>query len=205
MASLLSDAELIQRIRDRDGQAFDEAVARYAGEVRRQLERIVRDRSAADDLFQEVLLRLWSRSEQFTGSGSLGAWLGRIARNLALNHLRGVRRSRRRPLEFVPPAGQADADADDLTDPAWMIDPAARRADELAVRAERHEMLRRLIDRLPPEKREVFRLVREAEMDIDDVADRLGIPAGTVKSRLHYATRDLRSRWADLEDEWENT
>jgi len=164
---------------------------------------MVRDASAVEDLHQEVFLRLWRRADQFTGAGSLGAWLGRIARNLALNHLRSVRRHRLRPL--TPRAAGADGETagGDFTEPSWMVDPAARRADELAELAERREALRRLVDRLPPDKREVFRLVREAEMNVEDVADRLGIPAGTVKSRLHYATRTLRSQWQELENEQE--
>jgi RNA polymerase sigma-70 factor (ECF subfamily) len=201
---LLSDDELIQRIRRRDSGAFDEAVARYGDEIRRKLYGIVRDAATADDLLQEVFLRLWTRAEQYAGAGSLGGWLGRIATNLALNHLRAARRSRQRPLRRSTAQSAMD-DEDDWPEPAWMIDPHARGADELADLAERREILRGLVDRLPDDKRRVFRLVREEQMGIGQVAERLGIPEGTVKSRLHYAIRRLREQWEDLQEQWEST
>src|ERR671932_347450 len=89
-----SDPELLAQIRARDAGAFETLFARYRELVRRQAQRIVRDESAADDLVQEVFLRVWTRSEQWDGRGACKAWLFRIATNLALNHLRTVRRRR---------------------------------------------------------------------------------------------------------------
>ncbi|MFN2230413.1 MAG: RNA polymerase sigma factor, partial [Anaerolineae bacterium] len=64
---------------------------------------------------------------------------------------------------------------------------------------ERHERYRRLVDRLPEEKREVLHLVHEVEMSLQDAADELGIPEGTVKSRLYYAKQRLAQEWRDLD------
>ena len=77
--------------------AFDMLFGRHSSFVAARLGRMVRHGGAADDLLQEVFLRLWTRAEQWDGRGSLRAWLGRIATNLALNHLRSVRRRRLRP------------------------------------------------------------------------------------------------------------
>ncbi len=74
-----SDADLIQGVRGQDSRAFDTLLDRHGRCVRLHLERIVRDPGVAADLAQEVFLRLWTRAEQWTGSGSLSGWLLRIA------------------------------------------------------------------------------------------------------------------------------
>jgi RNA polymerase sigma-70 factor (ECF subfamily) len=83
-----------------------------------------------------------------------------------------------------------------------MIDPAAT-PDVQLERVEQHRLLWGLIDTLPTEKRTVFRLVHEADMNIQAIAETLGIPEGTVKSRLHYTLRELLQRWREIAAEWE--
>ncbi|MHC4718304.1 MAG: RNA polymerase sigma factor, partial [Planctomycetota bacterium] len=87
-----ADEELMRRIADRDMAAFDAMFARHAEPIRRRLARLIRDRAAVEDLVQEVFLRLWTRADQWDGRGEPAAWLGRIATNLALNHLRSGKR-----------------------------------------------------------------------------------------------------------------
>ena len=70
-------------------------------------------------------------------------------------------------------------------------------------RSERLAQVRQLVDGLPEDKRELFRLVHEHEMSVRDAADELGIPEGTAKSRLHYARKQLAQEWQDLERTWE--
>lgn len=194
-----TDHDLIMQILDGDEAAFDALFERYGPQVRQRLLRLVRDPSAADDLLQEVFLRLWTRAEQWQGSGALCGWLLRIATNLALNHLRSTRRRRQRPLEL---ASQPEGDEDDteLT-PGWMIDAACPRPDEIVEQAEQRAALRVLIDELPEHHREVLRMVHEAEMEIRAVASRLDLPLGTVKSRLHYARSSLAAKWQALTEE----
>ena len=197
-----SDAELIQGILDRDAGAFDALYERHAEGIRRRLLRIVRTDSVAQDLVQEAFLRVWTRAEQWEGRGSLAAWLVRLATNLALNHLRSVRRRKERPLE-IPKEADASEEDEEPHVPSWMVDASALGADALAAMQEQRETVRRLVDRLPEEQREVVRLVMDAEMDIRGVADQLGIPEGTVKSRLHYARKRLGREWKDTEEERE--
>jgi RNA polymerase sigma-70 factor (ECF subfamily) len=193
-----SDQELFLRIQRHDAQAFELAYARLAPELHRHLERMLRDAALADDVLQETMLRLWTHAEQWGGRGSPRAWLYRVATNRALNQLRSIRRQRQEPL--VQPHGPADLEEESGL-PAWMVDNATMAPEEAAEHAERLVQLRRLIARLPEEKRAVVRMVHELEMDIADVAQALGIPAGTVKSRLHYATRRLASEWREAEGE----
>jgi RNA polymerase sigma-70 factor (ECF subfamily) len=193
------DAELIQQIQDGDAGAFDELFARYHDAVRRRLRRIVRQRAIADDLAQETFLRVWTRAEQWHAQGSFRGWLFRIATNLALNHLRSVRRRRQRPLDV--PQDLGDTDEEEHVAPAWMIDASTLGPDVIAQLAEEEALMRRLVERLPEDKREVFRLAHEAEMPVREIAEGLGLPEGTVKSRLHYARKRLTQQWDDLNAE----
>jgi len=190
------DADLIRKILDRDTGAFDALYARYAHRTRSRLKRIVREESVAEDLVQEAFLRVWTRVEQWQGRGTFEGWLSRLATNLALNHLRSMRRRREHPLETQKRAFDAEED-DERQAPSWMVDSAALGADAIVALREQREIVQRLIDRLPEEQREVVRLVIDVEMDTRGVADTLGIPLGTVKSRLHYAKKRLGREWEE--------
>ena len=193
-----SDQDLVERIRERDGRAFEALFERYGGMIRHHLVRIVRDDAAAQDLVQEVFLRVWTRAEQWDERGPFKAWLYRIATNLALNHLRSLRRRSEQPLETTDNWGEGEEES---TLPAWMIDASALDPDAALELAEQQRLYQRLVERLPEEKREVFHLVHEMEMSLRDAADALGIPEGTVKSRLYYAKRSLACGWRDQETE----
>jgi RNA polymerase sigma-70 factor (ECF subfamily) len=191
-----SDQNLMERVCKRDARAFEALFERYGELIRRHLARITRDDATAQDLVQEVFLRVWTRAAQWDGRGPFKAWLYRIATNLALNHLRSVRRRREQPLDT--PDELAD-DEEENSIPAWMIDDSALGPEIILELAERRERLRRLVGRLPDEKREVFRLVHEMELSMRDAADELGVPEGTVKSRLYYAKQRLAREWRDQE------
>lgn len=192
----LADQDLIGRIQKRDPEAFEELFTRHRQKLLRRLVRIVRQEAAAEDLLQEVFLRVWTRADEWCGRGTVAAWLFRIATNLALNSMRSARRRRQRPL--VAPSAMTEDEEESFT-PGWMEDPDALDPATMLEEAERYERLRKLIDGLTEEKREVLRLVYESEMDISSVADALGIPEGTVKSRLHVARKRLARKWEEME------
>jgi len=197
-----SDQELIRQIVARDTDAFERLYARYQLAMQRHVVNIVRDASATDDLVQELFLRLWTRAEQWDGRGAVKAWLYRIAGNLALNHLRSVRR---RPQQLLPAAPtplpkENWNDDDEFSVPAWMIDDAALRPDIAVVASEQKERFWQMVDALPDEKRAVLRMVYDAEMDLRTVATELGIPEGTVKSRLYHGRRLLAEQWTSNRD-----
>lgn len=188
------------RIAEHDADAFDVLAARHERGLARHLFGILRDDDATRDLVQETLLRVWTHAHQWDGLGSPRRWLLRIANNLALNHLRTVRRRRERPLDLPMEA----EDGSDEHVPAWMIDDSSPGPDEALELAEQRRLLQRLMDRLPDDKREVLLLVYEADADIREAAGILGIPEGTVKSRLHSARQRLASEWRSIEPEWED-
>ena len=193
------DQALLERIRERDVAAFDEVFERYNALVRRHLMGVVRDEDSAEDLLQEVFLRVWTHGDQWDARGSFKAWLFRVSTNLALNFLRTVKRRRESIFEAPP---EVDTD-DEAQIPGWMIDASTSRPEVELELAERRGLMRRMIDDLPEEKREVVHLALEAEMEMREVAERLGIPEGTVKSRLYHARQRLAREWKELETEWE--
>lgn len=195
-----SDEILLRRIRERDAAAFDLLFARYQPALHRHLARTLRDDGAADDLVQEVFVRVWTRAEQWQEHGSGRSWLFRIATNLALNHLRAARRRPQQPLGG-PAGGHGDEDESQL--PSWLVDAASHGPDALVEQAERRALLRQLVAELPEEKREVLRLVHEAELAPQEVAASLGVPEGTVRSRLHYARKWLAREWQRSAAAWE--
>ena len=187
-----SDAILMQRIVARDQEAFAILFARYQVQVTENLRWVTRDPVAADDLTQEVFLRVWNRADQWSGQGSFRGWLFRIARNLSLNQLRSQSRRREQPLEMP---SLYDEEDEEQPVPGWMIDRAALGPDVQLERAEQRRILQALIDALPEEKREVFQMVYEDEVALREVAERLAIPEGTVKSRLFHARKQLAEAW----------
>lgn len=196
-----SDAELVARICEHDERAFEALSARYRESMYRHVLSLLHDSSATEDVVQEVFLRVWMHADQWYRQGSFKAWLFRVATNLALNYLRTLSRHRQQSLE-------ASADPLDESDesnmPSWMVDHSLPSPDVILEHSERNELLQQLVEGLPTEKRVVFRLVYENEMATRQVAQTLGIPEGTVKSRLHYATRRLAQAWRDLQQEWED-
>ena len=192
------DLALMKRIEARDEAAFETLFATYETAIRRHITRTVRDPEAAEDLVQEVFLRAWTHAAQWTGQGSLKAWLYSIATNLSLNHLRAANRRPQQPLEL--PEIQTETD---LFKPAppWLIDPSTLDPDAALEQADDRSRLQQLIAALPPEKREVFRQVHLAHRPLRDVAAQLGVPEGTVKSRLYYGLKTLARLWQ--EDEFE--
>ena len=196
-----SDQTLICKIVKRDTVAFEMLFARYSMSVRQHILSIVRIESAAEDLVQEVFLRVWTHAEQWNDQGEFKGWLFRIATNLALNHLRTVRRRRQDPLE-TPPDEFEDED-ERPPDPDWMIDTSSYGPEVMVEQVERSQLLWQLIDGLPQEKREVLHLIYQKEMALREAATELGIPEGTVKSRLHYSIRHLAREWKEIASDWE--
>ena len=193
-----TDHELIRQICAGDASAFEALFGRYHESVRRHLLRTLRDEHAAEDLTQEVFLRIWTRADQWNGLGAFRAWALRIATNLALNHLRTVRRRRELPLE---PARERGPDLRPGPEPAWLIAPGSGQPEQAMEQLEWRERLQRLLQQLSEEKREVFTLAHDAELGVGEIASRLGIPAGTVRSRLYYARKELARQWHhDRED-----
>jgi RNA polymerase sigma-70 factor (ECF subfamily) len=138
--------------------------------LRRYARAMVGDRAAADDLVQDTLERAWSQLAQWRSGSSLRPWLLSIMHNLRIDQLR-------RPGLSISPVDDADLD----------VPTRATQTDRLEVRDLAHAL-----SRLPEEQREVVLLVALEEMSYREVASTLGIPTGTVMSRLARGRERLR-------------
>jgi RNA polymerase sigma-70 factor, ECF subfamily len=168
-----SDAILIGRIASGDQLAMRTLFARHRVPLYRWLLRIVRDETLAEDLLSDVFLDVWRQAAQFEARSSVSTWLLAIARYKALSAMRR----------------RIDTALDDeivakVADPA--DDPEA-----VLQNKDRHEVLRRSLARLSPEQGEVIDLVYYHGKSVAEVADIVGIPEATVKTRMFYARRKL--------------
>jgi RNA polymerase sigma-70 factor (ECF subfamily) len=168
-----SDEALIGRIADGDRLAMQTLFARHHVRVYRFVLRYVRNEATAEDLISEVFLDVWRQAGRYEGRSAASTWLLGIARFKALSALR------RRSDEGLDEA--AAAAIPDLAD-----DPEAALEKKDAGAA-----LRECLTALSVEHREVVDLVYYHEKSVEEVSEILGIPAGTVKTRMFYARKKL--------------
>lgn len=180
---------LVARARDGDAGAFERLVARFQRRVFYTVLRIVRDTHRADDLTQEVFITAYRRLADVKEDAAFVPWLLRIARNRAIDAHRRQRREQER-LYLVE-------DWTDVGGTEGGADPTTASTDE-AGRAERvadlQAALEEAIASLPQGQRDVLLMSMDPETTHDEIAQTLGIPPGTVKSRLHHARRILTAR-----------
>ncbi len=184
-----TDPQLMRRIQNREAADFEQLFDRYRTPIIIHLARIVRDDAVAPDLVQEVFLRVWTRADQWDGRGTVKGWVYRIATNLALNHLRAAKRRPQQPLEIPTDDGN-----DDNPVPGWLVDVSALTPEAQLEHVEQQERLNQLVEELPPDKQDVFRMVYADEMDLHSVAAALDIPEGTVKSRLYHSRKAIAAQ-----------
>ena len=168
-----SDEALIGRIAAGDKLAMQVLFARHHVRVYRFVLRLVRNQTLAEDLISEVFLDVWRQAGKFEARSTVSTWLLAIARFKALSSLR-----KRSEEELDDEAAAAIEDPGD--------DP------EVAVqKKDKSEVLRKAIAQLSPEHREIIDLVYYHEKSIEEVAEIVGIPENTVKTRMFYARKRL--------------
>ncbi|MBI4576744.1 MAG: RNA polymerase sigma factor [Planctomycetes bacterium] len=181
-AERLEDAALARRAARGAPAAFEALVARHSPGAWRAARAVLGDDHAAQDAVQQAFLRAWRGLGGFQGRSAFGTWLHRIAVNTALNMRRA---SARRPLERPGEAVLAALEA-----PAAGSEAAAEAADELG----------EALARLPGYYREVVMLRDLDALDCARIAERLGLPARTVETRLTRGRRFLRAALGRLRD-----
>jgi len=168
-----SDEVLIGRIANGDRLAMQVLFARHHVRVYRFVLRLVGDPSNAEDLISEVFLDVWRQAGRFEGRSQVSTWLLSIARFKALSALR------KRP----------DAELDEET--AGAIEDTADTPEVAIQKKDKSQALRECLKSLSPEHREVIDLVYYHEKSIEEVAEVVGIPENTVKTRMFYARKRL--------------
>lgn len=184
-----SDEALFERFLDGDTAAFRTLIERYHDDLLRFLTRLVGDRAAAEDVFQETFLQIHQSAHTFDTSRRFRPWLFTIAANKGRDYLR--RKIRQRTVELSAPLGGSDGNASfvdllevDVPSPGAALDAV-----------ERDSMVQAALAKLQPALREVLLLAYFQRLSYQQIADDLGIPLGTVKSRMHAAVASFARSW----------
>jgi RNA polymerase sigma-70 factor, ECF subfamily len=174
MEDAVVDAALLARIAERDPGAIATLYDRHARMLYSLIVRILRDRSEAEDVLQDVFVRAWTRVETYNRDlGSPLAWLIRIARNCAIDRLRS-RDVRERSVEDVPKPEPTES------------------PEQSAVLSERQRAVKRALDVLIPDQRRLIECAYFRGLSQTELAAEFGLPLGTVKTRIRTGMHALR-------------
>jgi RNA polymerase sigma factor (sigma-70 family) len=181
------DRELVARVGHRDEEAFRRLFARYAPAAKALAQRVVRQAHLAEEIVQEAFLAVWRNPAGYDAErGSVRSWLMGTVHHRAVDLVRREEAHRRRAEESVVDVREEQAD----------------HADEVAAEADRPEeraRVRSALSDLPAEQRDVIELMYFGGLSQSQIAERTGLPLGTVKSRALLAMRRLRTALGGLE------
>ncbi len=181
------DAELVAALAANEVTALEQLYDRYSALVFSIALRVLHDHSLAEDVTQEVFLRLWRQPASFDPQrGRFISWVSSVARNRALDELRKL--TRRRGAE-----DQTEEVVLDLPDESRGEDP-----QEEAILGEERVRVRAALAELPPAQRQVIELAYFSGLTQVEIADRTGDPLGTIKTRVRLGMRKLREALTDF-------
>jgi RNA polymerase sigma-70 factor (ECF subfamily) len=181
------DAALMAAMNRGELAAFNELVARHQRSLINFFYHLSWDRQASEDCAQEVFLRVYSHRESYEASAKFTTFLFRIARNLWIDRVRSAA-VHGKPLSLESTGGGA-GEGRSLQE---RVASKALSPVEILAREEQQDSLRRAIDRLPEEQKAVVILSEIQGLKYQDISEILGVPVGTVKSRMHTAMDKLK-------------
>jgi RNA polymerase sigma-70 factor, ECF subfamily len=187
-----SDEELLERFRRKQTEAFGVLVRRYERELYGYLRRYLGDASLAEDVFQNTFLQLYVKSGQYEPGRPVRPWLYTIATHQAIDALRRNNRHQAVSLDEA----RTEAGDGELVGLMELLESRGPAPVDAATAEERREQVRAGVDRLPDFLKQVLILAYYQGLKYREIADILGIPVGTVKSRLHAALVKLQEAWA---------
>jgi len=186
-----SDVQLMLDVKAGDDASFDLLLQKYRTPLVNFLYRMVRDTATAEDLAQEVFLRVYRARKQYSPSAKFTTWLFRIATNLALNSMRDNRHRQKDVSIDAPTSPDEDATPMQLPAPEMRI-------DEHMIERDRAEFIRGVIAALPEKQRVAVLLHKYEEMDYGEIARILDCSESALKSLLFRAYETLRVQLAPL-------
>jgi RNA polymerase sigma-70 factor (ECF subfamily) len=187
-----TDEELLERFRRKQTEAFGVLVRRYERELYGYLRRYLGDASLAEDVFQNTFLQLYIKSGQYEPGRPVRPWLYTIATHQAIDALRRNNRHQAVSLDET----RTDAGDGELVGLMELLESRGPAPVDAATAEERREQVRAGVERLPDFLKQVLVLAYYQGLKYREIADILGIPVGTVKSRLHAALVKLQEAWA---------
>ncbi len=184
-----SDVQLMLGVKAGDDESFELLLQKYRTPLVHFLYRMVRDQATAEDLAQEVFLRVYRARKKYSPSAKFTTWLFRIATNLALN---SIRDGRHRQMEIsLDQPGEDDGQV-------IVVPSREKAADQRLMERDRAEFIRRAILRLPEKQRVAVLLHKYQEMEYCDIAAVLECSESALKSLLFRAYETLRTELAPL-------
>jgi len=184
---VLGDAQVMLRVKAGDQSAFDYLVQKYRRPLMSFMYRMARNAAAAEDLTQEVFLRVYRSRESYEASAKFTTWLYRIATNLAVNHARDTRHQR-------PEATVSLDEPDDDTGTTFELPDGALTAEQAMLRRERLLAIRRKVEALPERQRLAVIMHKYQQMDYKQIAEVLKLSESATKSLLFRAYETLREQ-----------
>jgi RNA polymerase sigma-70 factor (ECF subfamily) len=179
-AAALPDGELIERCLARENDAWSEIVARYRRRVFHIAYKFTSKHDQAEDLTQDIFVKLLRSLDKFHRDADFGTWLTSVARHYCIDHYRASKREREVLVEDLVAFDHA---------PAASGNPYRALED-----SDTKTLLRRGLDQLPPKLREAVVLRDLQGLTYQEMASRLGLPEGTVKSRINRGREELARR-----------
>jgi RNA polymerase sigma-70 factor, ECF subfamily len=182
-----TDAQVMLRVKTGDQSAFDYLVQKYRRPMVSFMYRMARNSAAAEDLAQEVFLRVYRSRESYEASAKFTTWLYRIATNLAVNHARDTRHER-------PEVTVSLDEPDDDTGTTLEVPDTTLNAEQVMVRRERMLAIRRKVEALPEQQKLAVIMHKYQQMDYKQIADVLKKSESATKSLLFRAYETLREQ-----------
>jgi RNA polymerase sigma-70 factor (ECF subfamily) len=189
-----ADEDLMVQYQRGEVRAFELLLARHRRPVYNFILRFVGDKETAEDLLQEAFLRVIKGADNYKRQAKFTTWLYTIARNLCVDQSR--RRKHRKHASLDAPMS-ASEDSNTLLD---VLPSSEMASDRKTVNKELHATMQRAIAALVEEQREVFLMREFLDMPFKDIADVVGVPENTVKSRMRYALEKLRLELDEYKD-----
>lgn len=193
-AEQVSDAELLLRYRGGDTEAFAVLLGRYQTPLYNFVLRSVRNAGVAEDLVQDIFMRVIQHQGEFRRDAKLSTWLYTIARNLCVDHARKARHRRHPSLDQ---ASGSDSDGSPLGE---RLSDGAVSVERVAGSTALQTRIALAVEELPEDQREVFLLRQLEGLPFADIAEIVGAPENTVKSRMRYALLRLQETLADYQE-----
>lgn len=177
----LTDQQLIHLYVDGDNDAFSTIVLRYKEKIFTSIYLLVKDRYLAEDFFQEVFIKVIDtlRAGKYTDEGKFLPWVMRIAHNMCVDHFRKVKRT---------PTIKTSDDKD-IFEVLNFFEPGA---DQKMMANQSHDRVRRLVDMLPEDQREVIILRHYADLSFKEISDLTNCSINTALGRMRYGLINLR-------------
>jgi RNA polymerase sigma-70 factor, ECF subfamily len=182
-----TDAEVMLRVKAGDEEAFNFLVQKYRRPLVSFMYRMARNAAAAEDLAQEVFLRVYRSRQTYQASAKFTTWLYRIATNLAVNHARDTRKER-------PEVTVSLDEPDEETGTTMDVSDSAMTAEQNLVRQERMAAIRSKVEALPERQRLAVVMHKYQQMDYKQIADVLKLSESATKSLLFRAYETLREQ-----------